>query len=327
MMSNKKNNQPLKITFFGAPHFSGEILKFLIKNNFTPQLIITHPDQSIGRKKILTPTKTKTIAKKNNISIKEFNSLDHKAIKYFQTNPPDLIITASYGLIIPPEIINSAKFGALNVHPSLLPRLRGATPIQTTLLQGSQTTSSTIMLMDAGMDTGDIIAQKQSPISPTDTYPKLEQKLIKLSTELLLPILENIQKTRQKPVGKQQNNSQATFTKLIKKQDGLIDWNKSAQEIYNQWRAFYDWPKINTFYKQQKLTLTEIEIFSKDAIINDVNIVASGTVFKNENKEILVQTGEGQIKINKLQLAGKEALNISDFLNGQPQFIGTNLAK
>ncbi len=325
-MSGKKNNRPLKIIFFGAPHFSGEILKFLIENNFPPQLVITHPDQPVGRKKILTPTESKIISRENNIPVKEFSSLNNKEIKYFQAYSPDLIITASYGLIVPPEIINSAKFGALNIHPSLLPKLRGATPIQTALLRGSKITGSTIMLMDAGMDTGDIVAQKQLPIAPEDTYPKLEQKLINLSTKLLLPILENIKKTKQRPIGQKQDDSKATFTKLIKKQDGLIDWRRSAQEIYNQWRAFYDWPKIHTFYKGQKLTLTEIEIFSKSAIINDVNIVASGTVFKNENKEILVQTGEGQIKINKLQLAGKQELNILDFVNGQPQFIDTNLS-
>ncbi len=317
----------MNITFFGAPHFSGEILKFLIENNFTPQLVVTHPDQPAGRKKILTPTETKKIAEKNNILIKEFIFLNSEAIRYFQTNPPDLIITASYGLIIPEEIINSAKFGALNIHPSLLPRLRGATPIQTALQQGLKETGSTIMLMNAGMDTGDIVSQKQLSINPTDTYSKLEQKLIELSTELLLPILKNIQKIRQKPIGKKQNNSQATFTKLIKKQDGLIDWQKSAQEIYNQWRAFYNWPKIYTFYKQQKLTLTEIEIFTQNDTIDNEDTVSPGDVFKNKNKDILIQTGNGQIKINKLQLAGKQELNILDFVNGQPQFVGTNLSK
>ncbi len=317
----------MKITFFGAPHFSGEILKFLIENNFAPQLVVTHPDQPVGHKKILAPTETKTIANKNDIPVKEFSTLDREAIKYFQTNPPDLIITASYGLIIPKEIINSAKFGALNIHPSLLPKLRGATPIQTALWQGLKETGSTIMLMDAGMDAGDIVSQKQLSINPSDTYPQLEQKLIHLSAGLLLPIVQSIQKNKQKPIGEIQNHTQVTFTALIKKQDGLIDWNKSAQEIYNQWRAFYDWPKIYTFYKQQKLTLTEIEIFSKSAILNDVNIVTPGTVFKNENKEILVQTGKCQIKINKLQLAGKQELNISDFINGQPKFIGTDFAK
>ncbi len=327
IMSNKRNNQPLKIVFFGAPHFSGEILKFLIGNNFSPQLVITHPDQPVGRKKILTPTESKKIALENNISIKEFSSLGVEEIKYFQTYSPDLIITASYGLIIPLEIINSAKLGALNIHPSLLPKLRGATPIQTALRQGLEKTGSTIMLMDAGMDTGDIISQEQLLIDRQDTYPVLEQKLIDLSTKLLLPVLEDIKKTGKKPTGKKQDNSQATFTKLIEKQDGLIDWHQSAREIYNQWRAFYDWPKIYTFYKQQKLTLTEIEIPPQNDIMSNENASNPGDVFRNKNKDILVQTGNGQIKINKLQLAGKQELNILDFVNGQPQFIGTNLSK
>ncbi len=327
MMSNKKNNRPLKIVFFGAPHFSGEILKFLIENNFAPQLVVTHPDQPVGRKKTLTPTESKKIALENNIPIEEFSSLGVEEIKYFQTYSPDLIITASYGLIIPLEIINSAKFGALNIHPSLLPKLRGATPIQTALRQGLEKTGSTIMLMDAGMDTGDIISQEQLLIDRQDTYPVLEQKLIDLSTKLLLPTLKNVKKTRQKPTGKKQDDSQATFTKLIKRQDGLIDWRRSAQEIYNQWRAFYNWPKIYTFYKQQKLTLTEIELFSQSDIIRNENAVNPGDVFENKNKDILIQTGNGQIKINKLQLAGKRELNILDFVNGQPQFVGVNLLK
>jgi methionyl-tRNA formyltransferase len=314
----------LKIFFFGAPLFSKEVLSFLLKNNIPINTVITHPDQPAKRKQMLTPTEVKLFSLKHKLKIKEFSKLDNTALNFFKEEKPDLFITASYGAIIPQEILDIPRLGALNVHPSLLPKLRGATPIQTALLQGLNKTGASIMLMDAGMDTGNIIRQKQINIKPTDRYPELEQELINLSNELLLPIIQSIIKTNKKPSSFFQDDSRATFTKLIKKQDGLINWNKSAQELYNQWRAFYNWPQIYTFYQGQKLTLTEIELFSKNDILKESRKFFPGTIFKNSNN-LLIMTGDEPIKITKLQLAGKKELPTKDFLNGQNKFIGSIL--
>ena len=315
----------MKIFFFGAPYFSKEILQNLLKENISIDTVITHPDQPINHKKQLAPTPIKILALENNINIKEFHKLDDIALEDIQRSQPDLFIVASYGAILPAKLLTIPKFGALNVHPSLLPKLRGASPIQTALLNGVPKTGTTIMLMDAGMDTGNIITQKRLPIKPNITYPDLEKQLITLSSKLLASVVKNIAKTKKMPLNQKQNNLEATCTKIIKKQDGLIDWNKSAQEIYNQWRAFYNWPKIYTIFNKQKLILNEIELYSNNDIIKK-DCPVSGKVCNNQEKDLLISCFDGFLKINRLQLSGKNEMSAKDFLNGQPNFIGTNLA-
>ncbi len=314
----------MKIFFFGAPYFSKEILKDLLKNNILIDTVITHPDQSVGRKKELLPTQVKTLALENNISIKEFHRLDDVAIKDIRKASPDLFVVASYGAILPAELLAIPRFGALNVHPSLLPKFRGASPIQTALLSGVSKTGTTIMLMDAGMDTGNIIKQEELTLEPKAVYQDLERQLLTLSSKLLCSIIKDITKTKNSPPSQKQNKEFATYTKIIKKQDGLINWNMSAQEIYNQWRAFYNWPKVYTFYNKQKLILTEIELYSKNDILdNDTSSI--GKVYVDEEKNILIRLKNGFLKVTRLQLAGKNAVAAKDFLNGQPNFIGTIL--
>ena len=323
-MSDKKDDQLLKIFFFGAPYFSKEILKGLLKNDIQIDTVITHPDQRIGRKKKLTPTLTKIFALENDIPVKEFYKLDNIAIEEIRNAKPDLFIVASYGTILPAELLSIPKFGALNVHPSLLPKLRGASPIQTALLKGLLETGTTIMLMDAGMDTGNIIEQEKLAIKPTAVYQDLEKELLSLSSKLLSSVVKDIIETSSASLGQKQDDSEATYTKIIKKQDGLIDWKKSSQETYNQWRSFYNWPKLYTFYNKQKLILTEIELYSKDAIL-DNDAPSIGEICVDEEKNILIHLEKGFLKINRLQLAGKNEVSAKDFLNGQPDFIGTIL--
>ena len=325
MLSLQKTIQPLKIIFFGAPYFSQEILKFLLKNNISIDLVITHPDQPVGRKKILTPTELKSFALENKLAIQEFTKLDKITEVFLKTQKPDLFIIAAYGTIIPQNILNIPKLGALNVHPSLLPKLRGASPIQTALQKGLRETGSTIMLMDTGMDTGDILQQKKLPIKSTEKYPELEEKLIDLSSVLLLNVIDHINKKRKLPSRQKQNDQESTYTKIIQKQDGLINWSNTSQTIYNQWRAFYSWPKIHTFYNNQKLILTEIELIKKSVTINNEKAIGEVFFSKLKNKNVLVQTGQGVIKINQLQLAGKKEMSIKNFINGQNNFIGSIL--
>ncbi len=325
MSQNSNTQKSLKIFFFGAPYFSRKILDNLLDNDISIDYVITHPDQPVGRKKILTPTPTKILALANNISVKEFYKLDEKALAFFKKEKPDLFIVASYGSILPAELLTIPKFGALNVHPSLLPKLRGASPIQISLLQGLSKTGTSIMLMDKGMDTGNIIEQDKLSINPKETYFELENRLANLSNILLLPIIKEIAKTKQKPKSTVQNHNEATYTKLIKKQDGLIAWDKTAQEIYNQWRAFCVWPKIHTFYNNQKLTLTRIELSPENDIIIGNSNISIGEVCTNTARELLIKTGKGTIKINRLQLAGKNEMDSKEFLNGQSAILGTIL--
>lgn len=314
----------MKIFFFGAPHFSKEILKKILKNDIYVDTVITHPDQPIGQKKELQSTSIKIFAQENNIPIKEFHKLNKFAIEDICKASPDLFIVASYGAILPAKLISLPKFGSLNIHPSLLPKLRGASPIQTALLNGASKTGTTIMLMNKGMDTGNIVKQAKISINLNETYPKLEQRLINLSSKLLSSIIKEIAETKQKPSSTKQDNSKATYSRIIKKQDGLINWNKSATKIYNQWQAFYNWPKIYTFYNNQKLTLTKVELSPKNGILNN-SIILKGKVYIDKEKNLLIGTKKDFIKVNYLQLAGKNEVSTKDFLNGQPNFVGTIL--
>ncbi len=315
----------LKIVFFGAPYFSAEILKSLLNGGFSVDAVVTHPDQPVGRKKKLTPTDVKLLAKSKNIPVREFALLNETAYKICQELKPDLFVVASYGLIIPEKFLTIPTLGSLNVHPSLLPKLRGATPIQTALQQGLKITGSSIILMDAGMDSGNIIRQEKLDIGTKDTYPILEKKLLKISKRLLVDVLRTIEKTGRAPKGINQNHSQATFTRMLSKKDGLVNWRETAETIYNKWRAFYNWPETYTFYKKQKLILKEISPVK----LATKNPLQEGSVFQLNKKrgEIFVQTGKGILQIDKLQLAGKKILSAKDFLNGQADFIGSVLGE
>ncbi len=309
----------MKIFFFGAPNFSAEILKNLLQEKININYLITHPDKKVGRRQKLTANPTKLLARNAGLPIKEFARLNKESLNFFQREKADLFIVAAYGQLIPKEILESARLGALNVHPSLLPQLRGPSPIQTTLLQGLKKTGTSIMLMTEKMDAGPIIYQEEVVIKDNDCYPQLEKKLINLSSRLLHKTVDYIKKQEKIPPARPQNEKQVTYSQLIKKQDGLINWQKSAEQIYNRWRAFYQWPQIYSFYRGEKIILKEIKL----SPIQQPRL-KPGTIF-NSNGQILIQTGKNSLEIIKLQPAGKKEMSIHDFLNGHPHFISARL--
>jgi len=205
------------------------------------------------------------------------------------------------------------KYGALNIHPSLLPKYRGASPIQTTILNGDRETGVTIILMDEEMDHGNIISNSKFLISNKPTYEKLSEKLADVGAELLIKTLPDwiSGKIKAGP----QDHSQATFCKIIKKEDGKIDWNKSAEEIEKQIRAYSVWP--TTYTQNLKILEADLENKKTDKII--------GEVFLDENKNLCVQTGDGILILKQVQLEGKKPMPIKDFLNGHPEIVGNTL--
>ncbi len=309
----------MKIFFFGAPSFSAEILKNLLQEKINIDYLITHPDKKIGRQQKLTANPTKLLAQKTGLPIKEFAHLDKKSLNFFQEEKADLFIVAAYGQLIPKEILQSARLGALNIHPSLLPKLRGPAPIQTALQQGLKKTGTSIMLMTEKMDAGPIIYQEEISIKNDDCYPQLEKKLIKLSGRLINKTIDYIKKEGKLPPAQPQDEKQATYSQLIKKQDGLINWQETAEQIYNRWRAFCQWPQVYSFYRGEKIILKEIKL----SPIQQPQL-KPGTIF-SANGQILIQTGKNSLKIIKLQLAGKKETSIHDFLNGHPHFISAQL--
>ncbi|MCK5080619.1 MAG: methionyl-tRNA formyltransferase [Candidatus Moranbacteria bacterium] len=310
-----------RIIFMGTSFFAKELLKNLIENNTKIELVITQPDKPAGRKKELKPSEVKILAQKNNLKLEQFTKLDAKALEKIKLIKPDLVIVAAYGMIIPSEMLTQPQYGFINIHTSLLPELRGSSPIQTSLRQGLKETGITIMKMDSGIDSGEIISQAPVTIDPQDTYPILEKKLTTTTNQVLIKTLDEY--LEKKIIPQSQNSDQATYTRIIKKQDGKIDWSETSEKIYNQFRAFYNWPQVHTFWnrngKHQKLTLTEIA--QTDQIAKNKQI---GEVYQKDDR-VLVKTDQGSIILKKVQLEGKNNLTIKDFLNGNPTLIGNIL--
>jgi methionyl-tRNA formyltransferase len=305
---NKNNltmqaGETIKTVFFGTHDFAATILEGLINNPlFSVDLVITQPDKPVGRSAKLESSPVKKLAEKNSIKIQQPNSL----VAYnLELTTYDLGITAQYGLIIPEKIFNAPKYGILNVHTSLLPKYRGASPIQSALVNGETETGITIIKMDKGLDTGLILLQKSIKIQEDDTYPDLDRKLAKIGLECLLGAIPDYISGNLSPTP--QNNALATTCKQLTREDGKIDWNKSAQEIYNQYRGLTPWPGIWTGWDDKRLKLIKIKLAKHK--------IETGTVLV-ENDKIYIGCGNGSIEVLELQLEGKKTLATKEFLNG-----------
>jgi methionyl-tRNA formyltransferase len=307
-----------KIIFFGTPEFASVILEKLADSEFRPFLVVTASDKPAGRKGILAVPSVKKTAEKKQIPFWQLDSLKDTGIakKMFSLSP-DLFIVAAYGLILPREILAIPKFGALNVHPSLLPKYRGAAPIQASILAGDKITGVSLMLMDEKIDHGPIIAQKKIKIKNKETMLDLSEKLSLLGANLLIDILPKWLKNRIK--AKKQNHKKASFTQQIKKEHGQINWSKSAQEIEQMFRAYQPWPGIYTFFQGKKIKIITLEISKIKTFYQP------GNIFLTTEKELAVMTKKNAIILKEVQQEGKNAVSGKSFLNGHPQLINAIL--
>lgn len=275
--------------------------------------VVTQPDQPVGRKKIITPPPVKILAEKNNLPVLQPGKLDDDFNQKILAGKPDIFIVAEYGNILPQTTLDIPQHGALNIHPSLLPKYRGPSPIQTALLNGDQKTGLTIIKMDAQMDHGSIISKIQLLISKQDTYTTLSKKLAQAGAELLLKTIPQYISGKITP--EEQNHRQATLTKIIKKEDGLITQEKTAQDIYNTYRAYIEWPGIyyESRIKNQESRLKLINIELTD-LENKKNNPLELFV---ENKNLYLTCADNTVlKINSLQPQGKKQMNAISYING-----------
>lgn len=317
----------IKTILMGTPGFAETIFRKTyptLKDRLDITAVIAAPDKPVGRKQELVPSPVKKWALENNLPVLQPKKIaDPEWIRRVQELNPDLIILCAYGQIIPKEILDivhpvrGAKYGALNIHPSLLPKYRGASPIQTTILNGDKISGVTIILMDEEMDHGPTISNFQFTISNKITYKELENKLVEAAADLLIKTLFDWIDGKIKT--QLQNHSKATFCKIIRKEDGKINWNKSAQEIERQVRAFRQWPTAYTFWNGK-----QIRILEADPSTSLGTSKKTGEVF-TENKELMVQTGNGILVLKEIQLEGRKPMSVRDFLNGHPEIIGAAL--
>ncbi len=330
----------MNIVFFGTPEFGAIVLEKLVQSGLKPVLVVTAPDKPVGRKQILTPPPAKVSAEQYTISVAQPSDGENLKLK-IENLLPDMFVVASYGQILSKEILAIPKFGALNVHPSLLPKYRGSSPVQSAILNGEKTTGVSIMLMDEKIDHGLLLSQREFSISNYQfsngkgkpTYPELHDALAQLGGELLVETI--LQWIEGRIFAQAQDHSQATFTKRIKKENGKIDWTKSAEYIDRQVRAFQPWPGT---YTEIKIQNPNIKFQNKSKISKLLKILKARVLKQQEEPppgigkvaglpggEAAVQTGNDCLAIEELQLEGGKPMKIKEFLQGHPEFIGTTL--
>lgn len=295
----------IKTVFMGTPEFAVPILDTLIKNTEVV-LVVTQPDKYVGRKKVLTYSPIKNLALEHNIPVFQPARIkvDYEAIKEYH---PDLIVTCAYGQIVPKEVLDAPRLGCINVHASLLPKYRGGAPIHHAIMDGETKSGITIMYMDVGMDTGDMIVKKEIPVEEHDTLGSLSDKLSKLGASLLeevLPSIINGTNTRES-----QNNAEATYAHIIKREDEHLDFHETALEVDRKVRALNPEPYANMLLNKEEVKVIE------GYIGEDANTKA-GTIANITKDAIGIACKDKIYYITKLKPFGKKEMMTRDYLNG-----------
>ena len=304
----------LRLAFAGTPEISRIVLEELINvGQHSVDMVLTQPDRPAGRGRKLKQSEVKLCALENNISVLQPET--SKELTSDRLKDCDLILVVAYGLLLTPEILATPKYGCINIHTSLLPRWRGAAPIQRAIEEGDNETGITIMQMDSGLDTGPILEQFVCSISPNDTAKTLHDRLAIMSAKKINESLFKIVKHQTNAI--KQDNSKATYAKKISKQDAKIDWSQSAIELERKIRAFNPFPIAHTVINNINVRIWEAEIkrSSEDLVV--------GTLLNNKTG-ISIMTGKDVLTITRLQLPGKRPMSAIDFLNGHPDFINDN---
>lgn len=308
----------MKIVFMGTAEFAVPILEKLVQSNYKPVLVVASPDKPVGRKQIITPPPVKVLAEKYKIPVAQ-----PEKIREIGNLTPDLIVVAAYGKILPKEILDIPRFGCLNIHPSLLPKYRGPSPIQTVILNGDKETGVTIILMNEKVDSGKIVASIKYQVSNGITCKELWKELAELGAKLLIDTIPKWIKGEIKP--RIQDETKATYTKILKKGDGKIDWQKSAKDIEKQIRAFEPWPGSFTKYQTSDKNYKILKIL-KTQVLKQTKKDPSGPpgkIFLFSGNKIAVQTAKGFLIIEVLLPEGKKPMTAVEFLRGHKSFIGT----
>ncbi len=294
----------MKILFFGTPVFAEIVLEKLLNEGFDVVGVVCQEDKPAGRGNKLTSPHIVSFARQHSLPVYQFPKLKEH-IEDFKKIDFDLGVTASYGKILPKSLLEIMP--CVNVHPSLLPKYRGATPIQTALLNGDKVTGVTIMKTEVGMDDGDIYLQKEVKILPEEDYSSLMPRLACIGAEMLVEVLRKIGNNT--AVRTPQDHSKATFVKLIQKEDGLLDFSQSAESLANKVRAFCEAPICFFFVGGER-----IKVFSAKAIKEDSNLEVGQIIA--DRKRFLIQTKDGILEILKCQAPGGKAMDAKSFLNG-----------
>lgn len=316
-MSTSLPPQKIRTVFMGTPEFSLPGLEALLESpDFEVIGVVTQEDKAVGRKQIISQPPVKKLASACGLPVWQPRKI-RDLLPTLSGLSPDLIVVIAYGKILPRAILDLPRFGCVNVHASLLPRYRGASCLNAPLLNGDEETGVTIMLMDEGLDTGPILAQTKLPLAGNETLPWLHDRLARLGAEQLVPALQSYLSGRTTP--QPQSESGASYVRTLRKEDGLIDWHRPAREIERQIRAYSPWPGTYTKVDDKKLKIIRAALFPGQLKEGEIGELL------NKNGQLAVRCGQGAILILELQLEGKKALSVPEFISGYSRLIGQKL--
>ncbi len=304
----------MRIVYLGTPDFAVEPLKRIIENGYNVVAVITNKDKPVGRKQILTAPPVKQFAIEKNIPVLQYDKIRIEGVDELKALNPDIMITCAFGQILSKEILDIPKYGVINIHASILPKYRGASPIHFAILNGEKTTGITIMKTNEGVDTGDIIYQEEIPIADNETCGELFDRLSALGAECIVKTLPSIFDNTAKYVV--QDDERATFSKIIRKEMAKIDWNDTAINIVNKVRAFNPAPIAFATFENNPFKIYSAQVYSMKG--------RSGEILKADT-ELVVGCIDGSVSLKIVQKAGGKMMNIADFLRGNKLVVGEKL--
>ncbi len=314
----------MRVVFMGTPEFAVPCLEHLILNEHQVAAVYTQPDKSAGRGRSPVSSPVKRAALSWNLPVVQPISLkNEQAVVQLAGFQPDVLVVAAYGKILPQPVLDTPRYGCINVHASLLPGFRGASPVAAAILAGDNFAGVSIMLMDKGLDTGPVLARAQIPISVRDTTGSLSAKLSQLGARLLQDVLPRWQRGEVTP--QPQNEADATYSSLISKGEGEIDWHLPATDIWRRVRAFQPWPGCYTRWHGVRLEIIEAVPLPAGDALEAGQVLALTPAVKGSGAGFGVGTGEGVLGVCTVQMEGKRAMSAVEFLRGQRQFIGAIL--
>lgn len=303
----------MKIIFLGTPEFGKIVLKKLHESRHEVVAVVCQPDKPVGRKQILTSPPTKVFATQNNIPVYQFNSIKKEGVEPLKALNADVMVTAAFGQILSEEILNITPNGTINVHGSLLPKYRGAAPVQMCLVNAEEETGVTIMKTDVGVDTGDMILAEKIKIEETDTVESILEKLANIGGDLLLKVLDQIENKTVKFI--KQNEDDASYYPMIKKEDALLNFGEETKFVLGKIRGYASWPTAYFMVGDKKIKVYEAK--REENLTLEEQQKPAGTFIRATSKTgLVVKTQNGAVRLTKLQGEGGKVLDDKSFLNG-----------
>ncbi len=300
----------MNLVFCGTPEFAVPTLRKLVEEKFRIQAVVTQPDRPCGRGQKVTSSPVKEVALEHGLHVYQPEKIrSESAREFFERAQPDAVVIIAYGQIIPAELLAIPKYGLINLHASLLPKYRGAAPVQWAMVNGETRTGVTTMRIDPGMDTGPILLQQEVEIAPDDTAETLASRLSTLGADLMVQTLRGLEAGT--IIERAQENSLATYAPLIQKEQGRIDWNLKAEQIHNRIRGFAAWPGAFTSFRGQLCHL-----WRSRPEAGPPQAAPPGTIIVESGRLMVLCGGETSLRVDELQLENRKRISALDFING-----------